>query len=73
VLICGDGDDPDSGELLAQEIAASGIKNVFFVSGGAKALRARPMNRHTDARGTWCDSCKSDVARRSATFVSVRR
>jgi rhodanese-related sulfurtransferase len=45
VVVCGDGDNPDTGELLAQEISLSGIKNVFFVEGGAPALRA-----HEDAQ-----------------------
>lgn len=39
VVVYGDGDMPDTGELLAREISANGIKNVFFVEGGAPALR----------------------------------
>lgn len=39
VVVYGDGDDPDSGEQLGKEISGSGIKNVFYVRGGAKALR----------------------------------
>ena len=39
VAVYGDGDDPDSGEQLAKEIASRGIKNVHFVRGGAPALR----------------------------------
>ncbi len=44
VAVYGDGDDPDSGEQLAKELSAYGIKNVFFVKRGARALRkkARP-------------------------------
>lgn len=38
LAVYGDGDDPDTGELLAKEISASGIKNVLFVEGGAPAL-----------------------------------
>lgn len=41
VVVYGDGEDPDSGEQLAREISARGIKNVFFVRGGAQALQAR--------------------------------
>jgi hypothetical protein len=40
VLVYGDGDDPDSGEQLARELAGKGIKNVGFVKGGAPALAA---------------------------------
>jgi len=39
VVVYGDGEQPDSGEQLGKEIAASGIKNVFFVEGGAPVLR----------------------------------
>lgn len=38
VVVYGDGDRPDSGEHLGREISGRGIKNVFFVSGGAPAL-----------------------------------
>jgi hypothetical protein len=38
VVIFGDGGDPDSGEQLARELAGAGIRNVFFVTGGAPAL-----------------------------------
>jgi hypothetical protein len=40
VVVYGDGDRPDTGELLAREIAGHGIHNVGFVAGGAPALRA---------------------------------
>ncbi len=40
VVVYGDGDDPDTGEQLGREISGKGIKNVFFVQGGAPALRA---------------------------------
>jgi len=42
VIVLGDGDNPDSGEQLARQLAGRGLKNVFFVSGGAPALRAAP-------------------------------
>lgn len=42
VVVYGDGDEPDSGEQLAREISASGIKNVYFVRGGAPAIK-RPV------------------------------
>ena len=38
VVVYGDGGSADSGEQLAKEISASGIKNVAFVRGGAPAL-----------------------------------
>jgi hypothetical protein len=38
VVVFGDGGDPDSGEQLARELAGAGIRNVFFVRGGAKPL-----------------------------------
>ena len=40
VAVYGDGDDPDTGELLGREISGHGIRRVFFVHGGAPALRA---------------------------------
>ncbi len=39
VVVYGDGQQPDSGEQLGKEISGRGIKNVFFVKGGAPALR----------------------------------
>jgi len=42
VVVYGDGEDPDSGEQLARLIAGSGLKNVFFIRGGAPALRPAP-------------------------------
>lgn len=41
IVVFGDGDDPDSGEQLARELAGQGLRNVTFVRGGAPALRAR--------------------------------
>jgi Rhodanese-like domain len=38
VVVYGDGGRPDSGEHLGREISGRGIKNVFFVSGGAPAV-----------------------------------
>jgi hypothetical protein len=40
VVVYGDGDQPDTGEMLGKEISGRGIKNVFFVRGGAPALKA---------------------------------
>ena len=39
VFVYGDGDDPDTGEQLAREISGKGIRNVFFIEGGARTLR----------------------------------
>ncbi len=38
VAVYGDGGRPDSGEHLGKEISGRGIKNVFFISGGAPAV-----------------------------------
>jgi hypothetical protein len=38
VVVFGDGGDPDVGEQLARELAGAGIRNIFFVAGGAPAL-----------------------------------
>lgn len=38
VVVYGDGGRPDSGEHLGREISGRGIKNVFFIAGGAPAL-----------------------------------
>lgn len=38
VVVYGDGEDPDTGEQLGKELSSSGIKNVFFVKGGAQTL-----------------------------------
>ncbi len=40
IFVFGDGDDPDSGEQLARELAGKGVRNVFFIRGGAPALKA---------------------------------
>jgi hypothetical protein len=40
VVVYGDGGRPDSGEHLGREISGRGIKNVFFVRGGAPAVFA---------------------------------
>jgi rhodanese-related sulfurtransferase len=39
VVVYGDGDDPDSGREMARELSGRGLKNVYFVRGGAPALR----------------------------------
>jgi rhodanese-related sulfurtransferase len=39
LVVYGDGDDPDSGRELARELAGRGARNVYFVPGGAQALR----------------------------------
>lgn len=39
VVVYGDGDNPDSGESLARELASYGVENVFFIEGGAPALK----------------------------------
>lgn len=39
VVVCGDGDDPDSGREWARLLAGGGIRNVYFVQGGAPALK----------------------------------
>ncbi len=41
VIVYGDGDTPDTGEQLGKEISGHGIKNVFFLLGGAPALMAK--------------------------------
>jgi hypothetical protein len=38
VAVYGDGLVPDTGEQLGKELSGKGIKNVFFVEGGAPAL-----------------------------------
>lgn len=39
VIVYGDGQDPDSGEQLALELAGKGIRNIRYMVGGAPALR----------------------------------
>ena len=39
VVVYGDGDDPDSGQQLANELSGKGIRNVSYVTGGAPALK----------------------------------
>lgn len=41
VVVYGDGEDPDSGQQLANAIAGKGVRNVFFVKGGAPALKKK--------------------------------
>lgn len=40
VLVYGDGDSPDTGKLLAEELAAQGLRHVIYVQGGFPALSA---------------------------------
>jgi hypothetical protein len=40
IFVFGDGGDPDSGEQLARELAGKGVRHVFYVVGGAEALKA---------------------------------
>lgn len=40
VVVCGDGDDPDSGREWARLLAGGGIRNVYFVQGGSPALKS---------------------------------
>lgn len=41
VVVYGDGQDPDSGRELGRELAGRGVRNVFFIRGGAPALRTQ--------------------------------
>ena len=41
VIVYGDGENPDSGQQLANAISGKGVKNVFYVRGGAPALRGK--------------------------------
>lgn len=41
VIVYGDGENPDSGQQLANAISGKGVKHVFYVKGGAPALRGR--------------------------------
>lgn len=36
--VYGDGDEPDTGEMLGREISGHGIRNVFYVRGGAPVV-----------------------------------
>ncbi len=38
VIVYGDGDDPDTGHELGKEISGHGIKNIFYIQGGAPVL-----------------------------------
>ena len=38
VIVYGDGDQPDTGKQLGKEISGYGIKNVYFIKGGAPVL-----------------------------------
>jgi rhodanese-related sulfurtransferase len=41
VIVYGDGDDPDSGREWARLLSGGGIKNVYYIEGGARALEAQ--------------------------------
>jgi hypothetical protein len=47
VVVFGEGGDPDVGEQLARELAGAGIRNIFFVAGGAPALERLAAKRGT--------------------------
>jgi len=38
IIVYGDGESPDSGRELARELAGKGLRNVFYVEGGAPVL-----------------------------------
>jgi hypothetical protein len=40
LIVYGDGAEPDSGRELARELAGRGLRNVYYVEGGAPALKA---------------------------------
>lgn len=42
LVVYGDGSDPDSGRELARELSGRGLRNVFYVEGGAPALPLEP-------------------------------
>ncbi len=44
VIVYGDGGNPDAGKQLANAISGAGVKNVFYVKGGAAALRTPSPN-----------------------------
>jgi len=50
VVVYGDGQDPDSGRELARELAGRGVRNVFFVLGGAPALRGGAKGTSEEGR-----------------------
>ena len=39
VVVYGDGENPDTGKLLGIDISAAGINNVYYIRGGAAALK----------------------------------
>lgn len=43
VVVYGDGEQPDSGSLLAEDLAAHGLRHVFYLRGGAAALRSAAL------------------------------
>lgn len=43
VVVYGDGELPDTGEQLGKEISGYGIKNVYFIKGGAPAMKKQNL------------------------------
>lgn len=48
VVVYGDGGNPDTGELLGKDISGSGIKNVYFLKGGAASFQ--PLSKKEGAQ-----------------------
>ncbi len=46
VIVYGDGDNPDTGELLAKDISGQGIKHVYYLKGGIGSLKKKIQNRN---------------------------
>ena len=51
VVVYGDGEQPDSGEQLAHQLAGRGLREVFYLRGGAPALRELVGQRTRAPRG----------------------
>jgi len=45
VIVIGDGGQPDTGELLARELAGRGLKNVYYLAGGVRAIGNRQSEK----------------------------
>ena len=48
VVVYGDGADPDSGQQMALSLSSRGVNNVFYVKGGAPALRGKAKTSGAD-------------------------
>ncbi len=48
VVVYGDGEEPDSGEELARDLASQGVENVYFIEGGAKTLRGSKKTKNDE-------------------------